>query len=511
MHFRKVLFVLAAAFAAGLSTGVCAQTAWLGSEPGAVAGSVSTLTAATSPMRRTDLARASAASCAANACHGGPRSGVDNAWASRGSEYPLWLTRDPHALAWKSLCSPMSTNILTKLGIVVRGKVVDQAGFDNCLACHNTTQTRLAETPSDFHAEGVGCNACHGPSEKWGQLHYRQDLQQAAAPAIGLIASQDLLTRARMCASCHVGDADRDMNHDLIAAGHPPLHYEFTTYYQRLPKHWRDANAGEPNFEAKLWLAGQIASLDANLTLLEARASNQLPISRWPEFAAHDCAACHQQLRMVVASPTVPREGNSQASPFSGSESNLSEQSPSKLDEAAPTRAGVPVSRWHTHGFTALLGKTLDGSQLESTSTAKDLEDSLRQLAHVMEYQPIPERRQTLQAIRLVHLHLDRWVDDNGSKLLTEFSADLLARCVASSQPAVGWEEHCQLYLVLVASRDAWLGKPPGNQLLDTAVQLRLGLLHTPGLASFSLLDHPETQVPTTANDLRSQLRSLAP
>ena len=30
------------------------------------------------------------------------------------------------------------------------------------------------------------------------------------------------------------------MNHDMIAAGHPALHYEFATYHECQPKHWRE-------------------------------------------------------------------------------------------------------------------------------------------------------------------------------------------------------------------------------------------------------------------------------
>ena len=98
-----------------------------------------------------------------------------------------------------------------------------------------------------------------------------------------------------MCASCHVGDRQRNMNHDMIAAGHPPLFYEFTTYHHRLPKHWRDPRTKDAeHYESTLWFVGQIAALEAQVALIESRAENTS--AAWPEFAHLDCAGCHQPL-----------------------------------------------------------------------------------------------------------------------------------------------------------------------------------------------------------------------
>jgi hypothetical protein len=88
------------------------------------------------------------------------------------------------------------------------------------------------------------------------------------------------------------------VNHDLIAAGHPRLNFEFGAYHANLPKHWNEQKdkAGRPDFEARAWAIGQIVTAKSALELLAWRANpaNNTP---WPEFAEYDCFACHHDLQ----------------------------------------------------------------------------------------------------------------------------------------------------------------------------------------------------------------------
>jgi hypothetical protein len=63
-----------------------------------------------------------------------------------------------------------------------------------------------------------------------------------------------------------------------------------------MPKHWREEGENaQPDFEARAWALGQVASAQAALALLEHRSrGDTLP---WPEFAEYDCFACHHDLR----------------------------------------------------------------------------------------------------------------------------------------------------------------------------------------------------------------------
>ena len=102
----------------------------------------------------------------------------------------------------------------------------------------------------------------------------------------GLRDTKDLTSRAAICAGCHVGEhsADgltvRDVNHDLIAAGHPRLNFEFSAFLDNMPAHWdeKDENAGAAgpsrraaDFPARAWAIGRLTTIKAALALLESR------------------------------------------------------------------------------------------------------------------------------------------------------------------------------------------------------------------------------------------------
>src|SRR5262249_29449111 len=108
---------------------------------------------------------------------------------------------------------------------------------------------------------------------------------------------KDVLQRARLCADCHVGGPEREVNHDLLAAGHPRLNFEFSSFQAIYPQHWcdRDDRARYPDFEARSWAVGQVVSAQTALNLLAYRANNKK--APWPEFAENNCYSCHHDLR----------------------------------------------------------------------------------------------------------------------------------------------------------------------------------------------------------------------
>jgi hypothetical protein len=95
------------------------------------------------------------------------------------------------------------------------------------------------------------------------------------------------------------------VNHDLIAAGHPRLNFEFAAFLANMPPHWVEDTRG--NFPARAWAIGQAATAKAAADLLAHRARHAAN-SPWPEFSEYDCFACHhdladQQWRRKPASP----------------------------------------------------------------------------------------------------------------------------------------------------------------------------------------------------------------
>lgn len=243
------------------------------------------------------------ASCGATACHGG-----NGSPGSRGSEYTTWITRDPHAEAYNVLFNHRSQRIAKNLHEMLGGKAAHESQV--CLDCHASKPGRPELAGPEFQLSfGVGCESCHGPAEKWIGPHTTFDWQSKPGDeksAFGMIDTKGLTGRTRSCVKCHIGGADGgDVNHDLIAAGHPRLNFEFGAYHALLPKHWRERRTASdprdkdkdlvPEFEARAWAIGQIVSAQAALELTALRAST--PVRPWPELTEYDCYACHHDLQ----------------------------------------------------------------------------------------------------------------------------------------------------------------------------------------------------------------------
>ncbi len=252
-----------------------------------------------------------ATSCAAASCHGGGQRG------RVGSEYTTWVERDPHSRAYSVLFNDVSTNIARRLQFVAKSdKVVPAHQNAFCLKCHALDIASPDGAPVDaaalqpesgggshaFAVSGVGCENCHGGAGDWLTTHYQPSFLalgvREKAEQHGLNPTKDLAYRISRCASCHVGGPDREVNHDLIAAGHPRLKFEYTSFQARpnYQPHWKEKAFGK-DFEARAWAIGQIASAVSAVDLLRVRAERaskrQAP---WPEFAEYSCYACHKNL-----------------------------------------------------------------------------------------------------------------------------------------------------------------------------------------------------------------------
>gem|GEM_PF-2778587 len=241
------------------------------------------------------------AGCASAACHGGSSHSLTGPRDSRswnGAALHCFAI-DPHNQAFAALETPLAVSIMGRLG---SGIAATQD--ERCLACH--TNPALANRTADarviaLRREGIGCEGCHGNAEQWLHQHTtwtavnRGDGHQRT----GMAKLDDLGERALACAGCHVGaPADpargypvRDMNHDMIAVGHPRLNFDFADYQRRLPPHWfeQDRSSG---FELRAWLVGRAARGEA-ASRLGADRGTRTPR---PEFANFSCVSCHHPL-----------------------------------------------------------------------------------------------------------------------------------------------------------------------------------------------------------------------
>lgn len=237
-----------------------------------------------------------AGSCASMACHNsqGPP-------GATGSEYTTWAAHDLHARAVDVLYDERSVRMTKYLR---RGKPAPQDPL--CLKCHvnpNYSESLPVVDLATFRGDGVSCETCHGPAEKYVSEHYKQSWKSLTAQEkknYGMRDLKPLPNRIAMCVECHIGAKESDVNHDLIAAGHPRLNFEFTSFHGAWARHWPDRNdrdpkfGGQTDFEIRAWSLGQLTCAKTALEILAERASNNT--KPWPEFAEYDCYACHHDL-----------------------------------------------------------------------------------------------------------------------------------------------------------------------------------------------------------------------
>ncbi|MGH9659340.1 MAG: multiheme c-type cytochrome [Bryobacteraceae bacterium] len=222
-----------------------------------------------------------AGGCASSNCHGGTSALPESESRILGNEYSIWSVSDKHSRAYKVLEEPRSKRMAEILSIA------DARTDKRCTVCH------AAGSPDRARSDGVSCEACHGPSEKWLGPHTQQN-SHAASVAAGMIDTKNLELRAKNCLECHLGTRDRVVDHELIAAGHPDLAFELDTFSWAQPMHHREPKpaAGNTSPRLRAMAVGQATAFAEGMRLLAARASRN-----WPEFAELECYQCHHDLR----------------------------------------------------------------------------------------------------------------------------------------------------------------------------------------------------------------------
>lgn len=238
------------------------------------------------------------ARCNTKECHG--------ADAAKGSpalnEYTHWKTVDPHSKAFTTLYKAPSKAIGQAMGVA--------KAFDSpkCLSCHSKVVEPSRVVPGAKWAvqNGVSCEVCHGPSEKWIEPHAtpkEKNWSHELSVAGGMIDLRDLHRWAATCASCHL-----QIDPDMIAAGHPRLHFELRDYNERTGAHWKTEKhpSMQPGFDARAWTTGQAVSLSEALRNLARSLKAGAPAERQKE--AREQAAAYARLLKHVAGFTAPGE-----------------------------------------------------------------------------------------------------------------------------------------------------------------------------------------------------------
>lgn len=393
-------------------------------------------------------------SCSANACHnrGVSRGAAELSLFEPRADWELmyWQRFDPHARAYAVLETEQSRRIEWAL----RGPTnlgPHSAEQDTlCLSCHvHQNYNNAVHAPEFSPSDGVSCESCHGASQYWTASHYQlgwESLSTQQKASIGFVPHDSLADRARSCMPCHVGSAINDpslglvdVNHDLIAAGHPRLSFEFASYHSRYPKHWddREERRGDPSFEARAWLVGQLAGAEASLLILRARAGRSVRSSPdsmppplnlsgdpgphtgpWPEFAEYNCYACHHDLQGGV---------------------------PLKLgiDSASPGQ--FTWGTWYPPMTNAIAR--------EFPPRGRDWPGLLASIEAEMN-KPLPDRERVMVRVDEATRMIDAWLDDLRDRPLDFGTLDrLLSAAIDQSRTpsAPTWDRSAQVYLAMAA------------------------------------------------------------
>ena len=240
--------------------------------------------------------------CASSSCHGSiqPRQITHVAQ----NEYSIWAGQDKHARAYQVL----SNDVSLRIGRILNLKSSPEQN-EKCLACHALSVSAEQRAQTFDLNDGVSCESCHGPAAGWLGPHTvkgweNQSSEQKAK--LGMIDLRDVAVRSHTCLRCHLGTAEKFVDHQMIAAGHPDLTFELNLFSAVMPRHWKEP-ADSPWFGTKEWAVGQGMQLRDSLQRLARRARS----STWPEYAELDCIACHHSL-------TAPKDSWRQEAGYAG-------------------------------------------------------------------------------------------------------------------------------------------------------------------------------------------------
>jgi hypothetical protein len=240
--------------------------------------------------------------CANSLCHGSITKWKDSPVLQ--NEYVTWSRVDKHATkAYRVLFEDRSKRIAKNLGL-------KQAPHEAkiCVDCHAHNPPPALRGERFKLEDGVSCEACHGPAEKWIEGHVATGATHAKNLANGLYPTSEPAAQARLCLSCHFGNRDKFVTHRMMGAGHPRMSFELETFAQTQPPHFVIDDAWQKRKRewdgVQVWAIGQALAAGELLdVLLDPKRSRD---GLFPELVVFDCHACHHPMSDLR---WIPRHG----------------------------------------------------------------------------------------------------------------------------------------------------------------------------------------------------------
>jgi hypothetical protein len=122
-----------------------------------------------------------------------------------------------------------------------------------------------------------------------------------------MVDTRNVIQRTEKCLQCHLGQREKFVDHEMIAAGHPDLYFELDSFSAVMPRHWKEPRESAPGKPAedpnwigvRDWSVGQAVQLRAAMERLAWRANTNDSSGKnntWPEYSEFSCIACHHSL-----------------------------------------------------------------------------------------------------------------------------------------------------------------------------------------------------------------------
>ncbi|MGD1926585.1 MAG: multiheme c-type cytochrome [Paracoccaceae bacterium] len=266
-----------------------------------------------------DVKALGATTCGQATCHSAETPWPNSSVTQR--EYVTWKARDPHAKSFQTLQTKKATAIARDLGY----RSATSAKL--CLDCHTFNISPKHREETFNQAEGVTCEACHGPASEWIGVHqaglyfYQRNVDE------GMYPTTEPTKRAELCLSCHMGTSDKFVSHRMFVAGHPRLPFELG-FYSWFSEATPGRRAGYSHFQVdddylqrkpwpfgvKVWAVGQAMQMKKFVELMTDPDVGQEGL--FPEFAFFECHSCHNATldgKSATSRTGVPRINDANA------------------------------------------------------------------------------------------------------------------------------------------------------------------------------------------------------
>ena len=150
------------------------------------------------------------------------------------TEYVTWSRVDKHARAFLILANAQSKRIAQKLSASATRPRRSSASTATPTTCRWPSAASASGSRTACRAKRATVRPAAGSRST-----PRTRATHEKNVANGLYDLADPAARARLCLSCHFGNADRFVTHRLMASGHPRMSFELDTFTAVGPAHFK--------------------------------------------------------------------------------------------------------------------------------------------------------------------------------------------------------------------------------------------------------------------------------